>query len=309
MSFLGSLWNVVSAPARWVYEGASSLYNSFTGRTQAQEANDANAQIARENNFFNFELAKWQNQWSLDQWNRQNEYNSPVNQVSRLKEAGLNPNVMAGQISPGNSSSSPAAASAHAQGYNYTPVPSGLPQVIGLFTNIANLVMNLSTAQKQQNLLDAQADYNFARAYNERFGRREALWLSNIGSRFKNEYLEKSLPWRLEISKGLPIIQSFQEDAARLRADLLEQAYNFNNKYNPLRLDAIRAGISLRKGQLSLQEHQKVIQGIHAKLWSQGINPNDSILMRQLGMTLEPLVSTFQELMLKLSAKLAKFLK
>lgn len=309
MGFLNSLWNVVSYPARTIYNGAESIYNSFTGRTQAKEANEANAQIAADTNLANFNLAKWQNQWSIEQWNRQNEYNSPVNQVARLKEAGLNPNVMAGQISTGNSSSSPSAASAHAEGYHYSPVPSGLPQVIGLFTNLANLAMSLSTAQKQQNLLQSQADYNAARTYNETFGRREALSLSNANLGLKNQYLGKSLPWRLEVAKGLPILQGYQMDSARLRADLLQQSYDFNNSYNPLRLEAIRAGIALRNGQISLQDHQKIIQGIHAKLWQQGINPNDSILMRQLGMSLEPLVSTFQGLMTQLSSKLANLLK
>ena len=32
-----------------------------------------------------------QNQWSLDMWNRTNEYNSPAAQIARLREAGLNP--------------------------------------------------------------------------------------------------------------------------------------------------------------------------------------------------------------------------
>lgn len=32
-----------------------------------------------------------QNAWTLDMWNKQNEYNSPVMQVQRLQEAGLNP--------------------------------------------------------------------------------------------------------------------------------------------------------------------------------------------------------------------------
>lgn len=32
-----------------------------------------------------------QNQWSLDMWNRTNEYNSPSAQVERLRSAGLNP--------------------------------------------------------------------------------------------------------------------------------------------------------------------------------------------------------------------------
>lgn len=35
-----------------------------------------------------------QRQHALEDWNRQNEYNSPVNQMARLKEAGLNPRLV-----------------------------------------------------------------------------------------------------------------------------------------------------------------------------------------------------------------------
>ncbi|QCS35974.1 minor capsid protein [Capybara microvirus Cap1_SP_70] len=32
-----------------------------------------------------------QNEWNLAQWNRENEYNSPIQQMQRLKDAGINP--------------------------------------------------------------------------------------------------------------------------------------------------------------------------------------------------------------------------
>lgn len=34
--------------------------------------------------------------WAEDMWNKQNEYNLPINQVQRLKEAGINPNLAFG---------------------------------------------------------------------------------------------------------------------------------------------------------------------------------------------------------------------
>lgn len=40
---------------------------------------------------------------------QQNEYNSPANQMSRFKAAGLNPNLIASQGNPGNQSSTPSA--------------------------------------------------------------------------------------------------------------------------------------------------------------------------------------------------------
>ena len=40
--------------------------------------------------------------WSEDMWNRQNAYNTPLQQMKRLKEAGLNPALMYGQGNVGN---------------------------------------------------------------------------------------------------------------------------------------------------------------------------------------------------------------
>lgn len=45
---------------------------------------------------YNFLLAKAQNEWNLQQWERSNEYNNPLNQMNRLKAAGLNPNLVYG---------------------------------------------------------------------------------------------------------------------------------------------------------------------------------------------------------------------
>ncbi len=42
-------------------------------------------------------------------WNMQNEYNKPINQMARLKEAGLNPNLMYNNAAAGGSASSMAA--------------------------------------------------------------------------------------------------------------------------------------------------------------------------------------------------------
>lgn len=66
-------------------------------------ANDANERMQHE-----------QNKWNLEQWNRNNAYNSPAAQMQRFKAAGLNPDLMYQQGTPGLSS-------APAQGSN--PIP------------------------------------------------------------------------------------------------------------------------------------------------------------------------------------------
>lgn len=42
-------------------------------------------------------MQKNQNQWNLDMWNKQNEYNTPSNQRSLYEDAGLNPSYFMGQ--------------------------------------------------------------------------------------------------------------------------------------------------------------------------------------------------------------------
>ncbi|WGL31352.1 DNA pilot protein [Dipodfec virus UOA04_Rod_975] len=58
-------------------------------------------------------LQDQQNQWNLEMWNKQNEYNSPASQRARLESAGLNPDLMYGQASStGNSNQAPSASDA-----------------------------------------------------------------------------------------------------------------------------------------------------------------------------------------------------
>lgn len=61
----------------------------------------------RLNRTYNQMLARQQNQWNLEQWQRENYYNSPAAQMARLRAAGLNPDLMYGQGTTGNSFGSP----------------------------------------------------------------------------------------------------------------------------------------------------------------------------------------------------------
>lgn len=49
------------------------------------------------NREYNLNLAKMQNQWNVEQWNRENAYNSPAAQMARYKAAGLNSDLIYGQ--------------------------------------------------------------------------------------------------------------------------------------------------------------------------------------------------------------------
>lgn len=89
-----------------ILAGVGSLLGSGIGAASQANANKSN-----------LELAKYQNQWqtqenekayqrSLQMWNLQNQYNSPTQQMARLRSAGLNPNLAYGSGVSGNSSGS-----------------------------------------------------------------------------------------------------------------------------------------------------------------------------------------------------------
>lgn len=61
--------------------------------TVSGKDNAASARSTAATNEANLMLAKQQNDWNVQQWNRENEYNSPSNQIKLLQEAGLNPNL------------------------------------------------------------------------------------------------------------------------------------------------------------------------------------------------------------------------
>lgn len=56
---------------------------------------NTNRNIKRQNQY-NKEMAKYQYSLDLDMWNRANLYNTPAEQMKRLKSAGLNPNLVYG---------------------------------------------------------------------------------------------------------------------------------------------------------------------------------------------------------------------
>lgn len=128
--------------------GANVLGNLFNVGSQRQ-ANAAN-----------MELAKFQWEKNLEMWNMQNEYNLPVNQMKRLRAAGINP-VMAfsgGQVS-GNVA--PNAPEYKAPQMQATQVDSS-----GL-ASIGSAYIQAKQSEKQMELMDTQAELNRAKVATE----------------------------------------------------------------------------------------------------------------------------------------------
>lgn len=106
-----------------------------------------------QNNTASASLAKYQNEWNLAQWHRENEYNLPKNQVQRLVDAGINPR------SPGAVTSAPSASSPQAANADYQ---SPLSNVAGDLQNIVQLFMSAKQMEKDLEVKDSEIQKNNA---------------------------------------------------------------------------------------------------------------------------------------------------
>ena len=95
---MGSFGNFMGTnAASSLISGIFGTVNGFLDRSAQNKNIDkqiaAQAAENQKTREYNLNLAKMQNQWNLEQWNRENEYNTPMAQMQRLVDAGLNPDL------------------------------------------------------------------------------------------------------------------------------------------------------------------------------------------------------------------------
>lgn len=93
LSFLGGL--------------ASSLLGNAQQSSNIDRRINAQQRENERNREYNFMLARYQNQKNFEQWQRENDYNSPKSQMQRFRDAGLNPDLMMANGAQNLSASSP----------------------------------------------------------------------------------------------------------------------------------------------------------------------------------------------------------
>lgn len=85
----------------------SALLNTAGGLITGALNRNYQGRLLKRQQSWSEKMAAQQNQWNIEQWQRENEYNAPVNQMARFEAAGINPYnaVVSGQIGSGSASS------------------------------------------------------------------------------------------------------------------------------------------------------------------------------------------------------------
>ncbi len=161
---------------------------------------------------YNLNLAKQQNQWNIEQWQREQAaleaergYNTPAAQKARLQAAGLNPDLMYGQGGVSNVSTSGAASAA--------PMTAGAPATPMDWSSLANMktvgsaiMEGLAIQQARANVKKTEAEAKSAGIeadLSEKYGL-EGLIL-------QNEHLRESINKLANETRGIDLSNSLKQ--------------------------------------------------------------------------------------------------
>lgn len=124
--------------------------NTSSSALGALITSGANIYMNERNNAANERMQQQQNAWNLEQWHRNNAYNTPVQQMLRFKQAGLNPDLMYQQGTPGISSSP-------AQGSNPIPKQPFMLDPL-MLAELKNIEADTNLKKSDANQKDAQTE-------------------------------------------------------------------------------------------------------------------------------------------------------
>lgn len=175
----------------------------------ANKTNKANLKINQMNNDFNREEAQKARNFQVEQWERENAYNTPANQRKRLQEAGYNPyfdaGVNAGSAAGASSTTAATAAAANPQqpiNFDFASPIASLSQAFKMLSEKKNTDMqtmnytDLVNSQIWKNIgsTDWRNASPEARKYNIAMGATAAqLQMNSLKQNWSNQVYEGAL--------------------------------------------------------------------------------------------------------------------
>lgn len=187
-----------------IISAGAGLIGSALGFGSNQSTNKTNMKIAQMNNEFNERMLQKQMDYNTEMWNKENEYNSASAQVQRLRDAGLNPNLMMDGGSAGSAGSvggvnPPTATPVQMQPYDFSGLGSAFQNAVAL--------------AEQRRVNDAQIDHVMADAQLKRI--QQMTELIDAISNAKNRDAHTKLYHALESTERTMLGAEYAESLAR----------------------------------------------------------------------------------------------
>lgn len=228
-----------------------------------------------------------QRAWALEDWNRQNEYNSPRAQMQRLQEAGLNPNLVYGQgVQGASGNAGNVRSSGGGEWRGETPNIMGLQNSLFAGIELKQKRAQVDLLEKQQTiaiqtaaLQAAKTGETLAKTAKSQFDLQMANSLKNTSLQTAEENLR-----RLQVGNQFQLDENERRQA--LTAGNLAQAAErillsrSQRETNDVQRQQIREAIRNIKLDGTLKQ-------LDIDLKEKGIQPTDALWQRVLGRVIE----------------------
>ena len=222
------------------------------------------------------QMAELSYQHDLDMWNKNNEYNTPANQMKRYTDAGLNPNLIYGNgsASAGNSTSVP----------HYQPPQQKVDVDLSGIAQGLSLYQDYQVKQAQIDNLKAGTKATIQKTANDA--------LTNVLLGVKGNVAKETESYQIDaVKQALYNAQEtwhklFNEaDSARGSA-VLKGAQVDTEKQ---KLQNLKAQANIYGKKFELMKSEQVKWDYENKLRNSGVNPNDELWQRLLAQFLNKL--------------------
>ena len=200
---------------------ASALAGGLMGKKSQSDANATNLKIAQQTNEANQQLAIKQNQWNVEQWNRENDYNSASAQKQRLIDAGMNPYY--GGVNAGTAQNVQSAPMANQQAAHVEPENA-----------MANAVVNAGETAYQQLMNEKMTTANVRKAEAEAITAESQAKLNASQAQLNNIGANRQLgtmPYDIENAKNTSLNSAQTNEILKLETENRNWANMFQQKY------------------------------------------------------------------------------
>lgn len=261
--------------------------NSSWGAYAASSIDNATNVIATSNankrtRNWNEKMLNLQRQQALDDWNRQNEYNSPRAQMQRFQEAGLNPNLIYGQTNTAAPVRSTDSKSLVYQKPEFEKASSVLAQS----TNLQMSKAQMDNLRAQNTVLVQEAALKAAQT--------AGSGISNAKSAFDLSQAQKLQQTSLNMAQA-ELENKLQEGYGRTKDfELKAQELHQKGLTNPL--DLVQKALQNQLSQAQYDQIKQHMQSesfrqevlkLDAELAKKGIRPGDQLWFRLLGVFID----------------------
>lgn len=249
-------------------DGVDTTYLGALG-----EDNSAQYMVQQSANQANLDLATKQNEWNIQQWERENAYNSPSAQLDRYTAAGINPlfasidGGKAGNLQSANLANQQSASlNTNASNDRFNSIVSGLQTLLASSDEILKTQVQAKQLQQTDRSLDIQ----------EMLARSDSGYKGSLkhGQDIANNNAQRAADDahnknQVEIDN---IIAS--TDLTSAQAETVKKALPYIETLKQEEINKIREEIKNIQSSTTGQNYENQVKAFRSKLASMGINPD-----------------------------------